>query len=66
MRAFVIRRSDMLRCPTRRLDVQHFRADGVCRCHCATCKQLLAAVAARGHAERSDMHDRCWALLEAV
>lgn len=32
MRAFVIRYSDVVRCPTHRLDVGHYREGGMCHC----------------------------------
>ena len=32
MRVFVIKMSDVGKCPTRRLDPMHYRDDGSCKC----------------------------------
>jgi hypothetical protein len=33
MRAFTTTRAKMADCPTRRMDAEHYRDDGTCRCH---------------------------------
>lgn len=32
MRAFTIRYTDIMRCPHRRFDPQHYNEDGTCKC----------------------------------